>query len=64
MKAAATYYDPVNKCFQKPFNVRYEFEDRIYEVTLYASCFDQAENVLEAIKRNGTVFSELIEIEE
>jgi hypothetical protein len=64
MKPAETYYDPISGCFQKPFNVRYEFEDNVYEITLYASCHDQAENVLEAIKQNGIVYSELLEIEE
>jgi len=64
MKPATTYYDPDTNSYQKPFNVRYEFENKIYEITLYASCFDKAEDILEAIKHNGVVFSELIETED
>ena len=64
MKPAPIFYDPISGCFQKPFNVRYKFEDNIYEITLYASCHDQAESVLEAIRRNGVIHSELLDVEE
>ena len=63
MKPAVTYYDSDTNSYQKPFNVRYEFENKTYEITLYASCFGNAEDALIAIKRNGVVFSELIEEE-
>ena len=64
MKPVIARYNEETGTFLRSFNVRYEYEGLTYETTLYASCFDNAENILEAIKRNGIIHSELIETEE
>jgi hypothetical protein len=47
----------------RTFNIRYELAGRTFEVPMKAVSWTQAESIMAAIKDNGMVHSELVEIE-
>ena len=57
-----TVYDPQAGVFYRTFNIRFEFKGLIYEVPVMALTWQHAEDMLEAIKANGKIDNETIEV--
>ena len=57
-----TTYDPDLGVFLRTFNIRYYILFQPYEVQIKAKSWQQAEQMLKAIKSNGVVYSELVEV--
>ena len=55
-------YDPDLGQFLRTFNIRYTFDGNTFELPIKATSWREAEYMLDAVKRNGVVHSELIEV--
>lgn len=55
-------YDPDLGQFLRTFNIRYTYGSKTFEVSIKAPTWLEAEEMLDAIKENGTVHNELIEV--
>ena len=56
------HYDPVAGVFYRTFNVRFQAGGVTFEIPLKATCWQQAESILAAIRHNGYVHNELVEV--
>lgn len=57
-----TTYDPISGVFYRTFNIRFQHFGQFFEVPVIAMSWREAEDMLEAIKANGHIHNELIEV--
>lgn len=55
-------YDTDLGQFLRTFNIRYTYDSKTFEVAIKALTWLEAEEMLDAIKENGMVNNELIEV--
>lgn len=63
MKDKLVEYDTDSGTFLRTFNVRFAGPEGVYEVPIKARCWENAEDILKAIKSNGEVFGEVVAYE-
>jgi hypothetical protein len=57
-----THYDPVTNTIWRTFHIRFKDRGQTFEVPIMALTWQHAEDMLEAIKANGKIDNELIEV--
>jgi hypothetical protein len=57
-----TTYDPEAGVFYRTFNIRFEYDGKVFETPIKAVTWLDAEYMLDAIKATGMINNELIEI--
>ena len=59
-----TKYDTHSGTFLRTFNLRYRLKDKTFETRIIATSFTNAEEILDSIKNNSIIHSELIEVQD
>ena len=57
-----TTYDPISGVFYRTFNIRFHHCGMDFETPIIAMTWREAEDMLDAIKANGHIHNELIEV--
>jgi len=57
-----THYDPEAGVFWRTFNIRFNYDGLTYEVPVMALTWQHAEAMLKAIKTEGIIHNETIEV--